>query len=148
MDTMQHAPSSDIDIFGDEVLEDPYPFYAELRQMGRAVRLTRYEVWALPGYDEVWQVQRRPELFSSVGGPGLDYVEDPMMTGVVLSSDPPDHSRYRRILNGKLSSRALQDLLRGEIERRAAKTSGLEAGGRRSTLRWTGGRSTRGRRSR
>jgi cytochrome P450 len=118
MDTQQQVPSSDVDIFGDEVLEDPYPYYAELREMGRAVRLTRYDVWALPGYDEVWQVQRRPEMFSSIGGPGLNYVEDPMMTGVVLSSDPPDHSRYRKILNEKLSARALQGL-RDDIEERA-----------------------------
>ena len=118
MDTQQQVPSSDVDIFGEEILEDPYPFYAQLREMGRAVRLTRYDVWALPGYDEVWQVQRRPEMFSSIGGPGLSYVEDPMMTGVVLSSDPPDHSRYRKILNEKLSARALQGL-RSDIEERA-----------------------------
>ena len=118
MDVQQQAPSSDVDLYSDEALEDPYPFYAELREMGRAVRLKRYGVWALPGYDEVWQVQRRPEMFSSVGGPGLSYVEDPMMTGVVLSSDPPDHSRYRKILNEKLSARALQGL-RGDVEERA-----------------------------
>ena len=114
----QQISYSDVDVFGDEVLADPYPFYADLREMGRAVRLTRYDVWALPGYDEVWQVQRHPEMFSSIGGPGLNYVEDPMMTGVVLSSDPPDHSRYRKILNEKLSAQALRGL-RGDIEERA-----------------------------
>ena len=95
----QQISYSDVDVFGDEVLADPYPFYADLREMGRAVRLTRYDVWALPGYDEVWQVQRHPEIFSSIGGPGLNYVADPMMTRVVLSSHPPDQSRYRKLLN-------------------------------------------------
>src|SRR5262249_34963627 len=34
------TPSSDVDLFADDVLTDPYPAYRELREAGPAVRLT------------------------------------------------------------------------------------------------------------
>ena len=34
-------PTSDVDLFADDVLHDPYPALRELREAGPAVRLTR-----------------------------------------------------------------------------------------------------------
>ncbi len=45
-------PKSDLDPFAAEYLADPHPAQEALREAGPAVRLTRYNVWAvgaLPG---------------------------------------------------------------------------------------------------
>ena len=90
-----HAVSP-VDLFSEEVLRDPYPTYAQLRALGPAVWLSHEDVWALPRYAPVWEVQRHPEFFSSVGGPGLVVMPDPMMTGVILSTDPRAHADSQR----------------------------------------------------
>jgi cytochrome P450 len=109
---------SDLDLFSDENLRDPYPAYERLRQAGPAVFMERYGFWALPRYAEVWQVQRHPERFTSVGGPGLNVQPDPMFSGFILSTDPPEHTRYRKLVNEMLAARSLT-AIEGDIEARA-----------------------------
>ena len=112
-----HAVSP-VDLFSEEVLRDPYPTYAHLRALGPAVWLSHEDVWALPRYAPVWEVQRHPEFFSSVGGPGLVVMPDPMMTGVILSTDPPEHTRIRGVVNEMLGVRPLR-AVREDIVARA-----------------------------
>lgn len=59
------APVSDVDIFADDVLTDPYPAYAELREAGAAVYLERYDCWALPRYEHVRAALRDHEVLLS-----------------------------------------------------------------------------------
>lgn len=40
-------PTSDIDLFSDEVLANPYPYYRQLRDVGPLVELPQYGVVAL-----------------------------------------------------------------------------------------------------
>src|SRR3954470_11594760 len=62
-------PTSDTDPFAHEVLEDPLPMQAALRDAGPLVYLTRYDVYAMARYEQVhaalvdWQ-----EVQSSAGG--------------------------------------------------------------------------------
>jgi cytochrome P450 len=111
---------SDLDLFSDENLRDPYPAYERLRQAGPAVFMERYGFWALPRYAEVWQVQRHPERFTSVGGPGLNVQPDPMFSGFILSTDPPEHTRYRKLVNEMLGAKPLA-AVQEEIEERAER---------------------------
>ncbi|WP_240436382.1 hypothetical protein [Streptomyces sporangiiformans] len=47
-------PTSDVGLFADDVLHDPYPApLGELREVGPSVRLTTYDAWGLPRYDHV-----------------------------------------------------------------------------------------------
>jgi cytochrome P450 len=96
-----------LDLFEQSVLRDPYPVYRRLREAGAAIFMERYGFWALPRYADVWQVQRHPERFTSVGGPGLNVQPDPMFSGFILSTDPPEHTRYRRLVNEMLGARSL-----------------------------------------
>jgi cytochrome P450 len=59
---MSLAVSSDIDLFGDEVLAEPYPHYETLRRIGPVVYLERYDLFALPRYAVVKAVGHRPGL--------------------------------------------------------------------------------------
>src|SRR5580693_5076539 len=63
--------SSDIDPFSREFLADPYPFHQELRELGPAVRLTRYDIWAVTRYEQVSTILNNWETFGSGGGVGL-----------------------------------------------------------------------------
>jgi cytochrome P450 len=42
---------SDVDLFSEQVLADPYPAYRHLRDIGPAGYLTRYGIWFLGRYD-------------------------------------------------------------------------------------------------
>ena len=42
------APTSDLELYSDDALLDPYPRYQELRDLGRAVWLEAYGLYALP----------------------------------------------------------------------------------------------------
>ncbi len=41
------VPTSAIDLFADEVLLDPYPYYTELRELGGVVHLPANDVYVL-----------------------------------------------------------------------------------------------------
>ena len=51
--TRTHSPHSVVDLFHDDVLNDPYPAYRELRDLGPAVHLDGLDAWALARYDAV-----------------------------------------------------------------------------------------------
>ena len=101
--------TSDLDIFSDENLLNPYAGYQTLRDLGPAVWLTKQQAWALPRYTEVKAALRDHHSYSSIDGLGLNKLEDRRMAGVIVSSDPPDHNRYRKLLGQTLVGRALKD---------------------------------------
>jgi hypothetical protein len=47
--TPPDLPSSDVELFSDDLLIDPYAAYADLRGLGPVVRLERYGCWAVTG---------------------------------------------------------------------------------------------------
>ena len=47
-------PTDDTDPFAHEVLEDPLPMQAALRDAGPFVYLTRYDVYAMARYEQVY----------------------------------------------------------------------------------------------
>jgi len=59
------VPSSDLDLFADDVLLDPYPHFAELRELGGVVHLPADDVYALTRYDVIRDALGDPETFSS-----------------------------------------------------------------------------------
>jgi cytochrome P450 len=112
--------------FGD----DPYSLYATMRQGQRALRFGSFEIFLLTRYDEVLSAFKRPEIFSSMAfreaRPELLQMRgaspaqiaaftEVMLPGVpmVLNTDPPEHGRYRGILNRGFTPREI-----GRIEPR------------------------------
>ena len=74
--TTSAIPASDVDPFCHEVLEDPLPFHAALRDAGPVVHLTRYDLYAMGRYEHVhaalidWQrlpVRRRRRADATSG---------------------------------------------------------------------------------
>jgi cytochrome P450 len=119
----------EIDYFFDQSLvEDPYPYFDELRAECPVLHLPKHNVVAVTGYDELGEVYRDTEHFSScnsVAGPfsplpvaaeGDDISEviiahrtELPMHEHMVTMDPPDHTRQRGLLMRLITPRRLKD---------------------------------------
>ena len=106
--------TSTVDLFADDVLTDPYPIYAELRELGAAVHLTTNDVYALTRYDAIRDALADPGTFSS-RSVGFNPMVNEALQGTSLASDPPVHTELRATLTENLSPRALRGLA-GQIQ--------------------------------
>jgi cytochrome P450 len=112
------VPTSDRDLFADEVLLDPYPVLAELREQGGVGHLPVNDVYALTRYDVVRDALGDWETFSSAHGIGFNPMVNEALRGTSLASDPPQHTALRAALTENLSPRALRGL-KGQIDAKA-----------------------------
>lgn len=106
-----------LDPFHDSVLDDPYPFYAHLREQMPCVHSPERDVWLVSRHADVVAVLRDPVSFSSSEGAGYVRVDDPERGGILISSDPPRHTRMRRIVQSAFSPHALEQIGRSVRER-------------------------------
>jgi cytochrome P450 len=118
-----------IDFFFDESLvEDPYPYFEDLRSQCPVLPLPHLGVVAVTGYDEASEVYRDPDTFSScnsVIGPFATFpvpLEGDDVSAVVeanrtslpmhehmVTMDPPDHTRERALLMRLITPRRLRE---------------------------------------
>jgi cytochrome P450 len=118
-----------IDFFFDQSLvEDPYPYFEDLRAACPVVALPHLGVVAVTGYDETNEVYRDTETFSScnsVIGPFATFpvpLEGDDVSAVVdryrdqlpmhehmVTMDPPDHTRERALLMRLITPKRLKD---------------------------------------
>jgi cytochrome P450 len=158
-----NGPESDIDLFCDEALSDPYPRYRELRDLGPAVWLRSMSMFALPRFDDVRNALRNWQTFSSAHGAAMNEPINQAIAGNTLGSDPPLHDKLRNVLVRPLSPSAMKDVTahieaeaEGLIERLVARKTfdaatdlaqylplnvvshlvGLPEGGRERMLEW------------
>jgi len=89
-------------------LENPFPFFARLRKEAPVTFNPMFNAWLISRYEDINEVLRNPGSYSSVGviastgdltpeaaailGPG------PIIEDSPLNSDPPAHTRLRRLL--------------------------------------------------
>jgi cytochrome P450 len=113
--------------FSEAVREDPYPYYAALRDEAPVYWAEEAQAWCVSRYDDVLFVLRNPEFFSSdamrtvmMGArPGSNPLEDPetmaralaltealsfpleelLTARQLLSEDPPRHTAIRNLVN-------------------------------------------------
>jgi cytochrome P450 len=95
---MTGIPDTDVDLFTDEALSDPYPFYQELRALGPAVRLTASEMYAFPQYREVREASGNSGVFSPAKGVMMNTEINAKLEGITWCSDPPEHTQMRNVL--------------------------------------------------
>ncbi len=112
------VPTSDVDLFSDEVLLDPYPHYARLRELGGVVHLPGNEVYVLTRYDVIRDALADWQTFSS-RTIGFNPMVNEALQGTSLASDPPVHGQLRAVLTENLSPRALRGL-KQQIDAKAA----------------------------
>lgn len=106
--TTVSAPRSDIDLYSDESVLSPYESYRELRDIGPAVWLAQYNVWAVSRYRDVYDALHDHETFSSGSGVALNEQLNQKMKGSALVSDPPYHDHVRSVQGRPLTPKALR----------------------------------------
>jgi cytochrome P450 len=110
----------DIDLYSDEVLDEPYPHYTALRELGAAVWLPRNGLWAIGRHADVRAALFDHAVFSSAQGVAANDRTNTVSRGNLLASDPPDHDLLRQVVGGPLTPKAVAEL-RGTIESAAER---------------------------
>ena len=102
------------------VLECPYPYYEALRTEA-PVHLSSLGFWLVSGYDDVLNIVRDPERFSSrmpfnmMAGEPSDALkaalaESAPPVDTLLTNDPPSHNRFRALVSRVFTPRAVTAL--------------------------------------
>lgn len=117
-------PTTDIDLYDEEVILHPHDVYRRLRDTAAAVWMDRYQVWAVTRYQDVYDALHDHESFASGHGVALNEPLNEKMRGSALVSDPPYHDHVRGVMGGPLTPKALrrhrayfQELADGLVDR-------------------------------
>ena len=115
----------------EDLLQDPYPFYKQLRESGPVCQEPDYGVYLVGTLDAIREVNRKPEVFSSILVANAPYVDLPCPldkiaeyrkasphSDKILSNDPPDHTRHRKLVNRFFTTKRVR-----EIEPRIRQTA-------------------------
>ncbi|MGW5746578.1 cytochrome P450 [Amycolatopsis sp. NPDC003861] len=108
------------DVYSPQAILDPYPHYANLRELGPVVWLPKHDVYALPRYAECKAVLLDDKTFVSGDGVALNPVANRLSRGTTLNSDGEDHARRRALVAHRLTPRALR-AMKDVVERQAAE---------------------------
>jgi pimeloyl-[acyl-carrier protein] synthase len=108
---MKGPPEHALNIFDPAVKANPYPYYAQMRELGpvtaNPMLLGQFMV---TGYDEVANVLGDSEHFSMGSLRGLGAADSILArTPTMLTSDPPEHTRLREPVSRALSPRLIQE---------------------------------------
>jgi cytochrome P450 len=133
LDSGTTLPTDDVDPFSHEVLEDPLPMHAALREAGPVVYLTTYDLYAFARYEQVHAALVNWQVFESKSGVGMSHFgkEKPWRPpSLLLEADPPRHDAPRRVLTKVLGPRALRRLRDGWAADAEQLVDEVLAGGR------------------
>jgi len=117
----QILPRSDVDLFSDEVLLDPYPHYRALREAAPVVYLEHLDAYAVTRFEHVRTAMRDWKTFSSAHGVGFNDTMNSLTEGVVLTAEPPAHDQLRAVLIDRLKLSSVRELA-PMIERKVEAT--------------------------
>lgn len=100
--------------FGRDTWRDPFPLYARLRDED-PVHRSPHGFWVLSRFHDVWEAARDTETFSSAQGLTFrNEVEELGLAPTIVMMDPPDQTRYRRLVNRGFTPRHVTEL-EGEL---------------------------------
>jgi cytochrome P450 len=115
----------ELDLLAPEVVADPHPTFAQLRQRDPVHWSERHRAWVLTRYDDVSAAFRDRRLSSDRASP-LAHANEAELAGAdpvisvlarwMVFRDPPDHTRMRRALRPAFAPSAI-DALRATVER-------------------------------
>ena len=101
-------------------LDDPFPLFAEVRQLGAVHRATLadgHDAWLVVRYEEAMAALNEPRLSKDMHAAlatGSDVVAEglpgPEFARHMLTVDPPDHTRLRRLVSSVFSPRRVEAL--------------------------------------
>lgn len=96
------------DPFAPEVIADPYPWYLWLQREAPEYHEPVHDIWVLSRFDDVMAAARSQDVFSSAEGITYSRFALPMM----ITADPPDHTRLRRLVARDFTPRMMSSWAR------------------------------------
>ncbi|MFB6619422.1 cytochrome P450 [Streptomyces sp. NPDC085524] len=106
-------PLVDLGSHAEEFDADPYPFYAALRQAGPVHRIETggQRSWLVVGHEEARQALNHPALSKNwLGSELFDVPQAYAANRNMLESDPPHHTRLRRLVAREFTARRVEAL--------------------------------------
>src|SRR5208282_1044491 len=110
-------------IFGDEILQDPYPAYARMHEEGPLHYVDvggKWAVWSIFSHAECSSIAKDPRLSAKRAQQMLlslplsrqsEFSELARMLSLwLIFMDPPEHTRLRKLLNKGFSAAAVEGL--------------------------------------
>jgi cytochrome P450 len=109
-------------VLGEEFVQDPYAVYAALRAEGAVRHVlmpTGLRAWLVPGYAEARALLADPRLRKGRDGMQAAFVRqygppregrEFQLGGHMLDTDPPDHTRLRKLVNKAFTGRRIEAL--------------------------------------
>jgi cytochrome P450 len=100
------------DPFNPELIANPYPFYARLRDEHPVYLNARLGFYALSRYADIFAALRKPQVFSSAQGltPIKDEISQLGLPPTFIMMDPPDHTRLRRLITKAFTPDTVKEL--------------------------------------
>jgi cytochrome P450 len=106
--------------WGSYDLDDPFPLFAEVRRLGPVHAVTLADghgAWLVAGYEEALAALNDPRLSKDMhaalatgSGVVAEGLPGPAFARHVLTVDPPDHTRLRRLVSAAFSPRRVEAL--------------------------------------
>jgi len=108
---------------------DPFPLYARLRAQETLARNETLGFWVASRHEDVVTVSRDPETFCSGKGImvfeiGTEYPTPPTM----MHTDPPEHNRYRALVQPGFRPKFIRDLEDGVRQRTRTLVERIDPG--------------------
>lgn len=99
------------DPYAHEVHDDPYPYYARMREQAPVYFNEQHGYWLLTKWDDCQAAFRDFRTFSSSAGPALEANQDanagyPMF----INMDPPQHTRIRKLIQALMLPQRIAEL--------------------------------------
>src|SRR4029078_850434 len=103
------------DPYSDDYFDSPFETYRRMRDEAPLYYSEKYDFWALTRYEDVSAAIRDHETFSSAKGVTLDMVKaaakgESPIGKIIISLDPPEHERMRKLVNRVFTPRAVASL--------------------------------------
>src|ERR1700694_6298138 len=106
--------------WGSYNLDDPFPVFEKVRQLGAVHAVTLadgHDAWLVVGYEEARIALNDPRLSKDMhaalatgSGVVAEGLPGPSFARHMLSVDPPDHSRLRRLVSSAFTPRRVEGL--------------------------------------
>ncbi len=87
----------DYDPFSEEVIRDPYPIYARLREEAPCYHLKKWDCYALSRFEDIWNASMDAENYSAAQGTTASHLLTKVqpVTPMINLMDPPRHTVLR-----------------------------------------------------
>ena len=110
--TLAHGTEVYYDPYDADIVTDPYPVYARLREEAPIYYNERYDFWAISRHADVEKALNNWETFSNRRSDILELIKSKfdMPPGVMMFQDPPMHTMLRGLMSRVFTPRRMAKL--------------------------------------